>query len=151
MLSRREALRVLGALPAAGALGPGRLYAQAATAFPRRLLGRTGRTVVPLGLGGQASLQWTAPGIDAPAIIVRAIQLGINYLDSANAYGPSQANYGEAFRRLHLTPADPAYNRPLRESLYIASKTTRRSGVEPAGSGPTAVTERTWTRSRSTT
>ena len=141
MLSRREVLAALGAVPAVGMFTPGRLYAQAAANFPRRLLGRTGRTVVPLGLGGQASLQWTAPGLDAPDIIARAIQLGVNYLDSANAYGPSQANYGEAFRRLHLTPTDPSYNRALRESLYIATKTGRRYALNPAVSGPTAVDE----------
>jgi aryl-alcohol dehydrogenase-like predicted oxidoreductase len=88
--------------------------------------------VVPLGLGGQASLQWTKPGIDAPDIIIRAIQLGVNYLDSANAYGPSQANYGEAFRRMNLQPAD-------RAKLYIASKTVQRYAKNPAGRGATAI------------
>jgi aryl-alcohol dehydrogenase-like predicted oxidoreductase len=141
MLSRREILSVLGAAPAASLLSPGRLYAEAAATFPRRLLGRTGRTVVPLALGGQASLQWTKPGIDAPDIIVRAVQLGLNYLDTANAYGASQANYGEAFRRLHLTPADANYDLALRQKLYIATKTTRRLARDPAGSGPTAVDE----------
>jgi len=141
MLSRREVLSVLGALPTAGVLNPGRLYAQAAKTFPRRLLGRTGRLVTPLGLGGQASLQWTKPGIDPADIIVRAVQLGVNYLDTANAYGPSQANYGEAFRRLHLTPSDPAYDGALRQSLYLATKTGRRLALDPASSGPTAVDE----------
>ena len=141
MLSRREVLSVLGALPAADVLGPGRLYAQAAATFPRRLLGRTGRSVLPLALGGQASLQWTKPGIDPADIIVRAIQLGVHYLDTANAYGPSQANYGEAFRRLHLTPTDPGYNQALRQSLFVATKTGRRFALNPAVSGPTAVDE----------
>jgi aryl-alcohol dehydrogenase-like predicted oxidoreductase len=134
MLTRREILGVLGAVPAASLLTPGRLYAQAATQFPQRLLGRTGRQVVPLALGGQASLQWTKPGIDAPDIIIRAIQLGVNYLDSANAYGPSQANYGEAFRRMNLQPAD-------RAKLYIASKTAQRYAKNPAGRGSTAIDE----------
>jgi aryl-alcohol dehydrogenase-like predicted oxidoreductase len=126
MLSRREILAVLGAVPAADLLTPGRLYAQAAARFPRRLLGRTGRTVVPLALGGQASLQWTKPEIDAPDIIVRAIQAGLNYLDTANAYGPSQMNYGAAFRRLHLIPGQNGYDANLRQSLFLATKTTRR-------------------------
>lgn len=139
MLSRREILSVLGAVPAASVLGPGPAYAQAAATFPRRLLGRTGRMVVPLALGGQASLQWTPPGTDPADIIVRAVQLGLNYLDTANAYGPSQANYGEAFRRLHLAPNDTSYNRALRESLYVASKTVRRYALDPAATGPTAV------------
>ncbi|HWR50295.1 MAG TPA: aldo/keto reductase [Bryobacteraceae bacterium] len=143
MLTRREILGVLGAVPAADLLCPGKLYAQAAATYPRRLLGRTGRTVAPLALGGQASLQWTKPGIDPADIIVRAVQLGLNYLDTANAYGPSQMNYGEAFRRLRLTPAASGYDPALRQKLFLATKTTRRFGVDPAGSGPTAVDELT--------
>ncbi len=139
MISRREILGVLGAAPLADVLNPGRLFAQAAATFPRRLLGRTGRTVVPLAPGGQASLQWTRPGIDAPDIIVRAVQLGLNYLDTANAYGPSQMNYGEAFRRLHLTPSDPGYDRALRQKLFVATKTVRRFALNPASTGPTAI------------
>lgn len=141
MLTRREILGVLGAVPAADLLSPGKLYAQAAATYPRRLLGRTGRTVLPLALGGQASLQWTKPGIDAADIIVRAVQLGLNYLDTANAYGPSQMNYGEAFRRLKLTPAAADYDPALRQKLFVATKTTRRFGLDPAGTGPTAVDE----------
>ena len=69
-----------------------------------RRLGRTGRNVTTLGLGGQASLQWTAEGVDPIAIIEKAFHLGINYMDTSNLYGPSQKNFGEAFRRLGLSP-----------------------------------------------
>jgi hypothetical protein len=141
MLSRREMLAALGALPAAGVLGAGSVYADAAASLPRRPLGRTGRTIVPLGLGGQASLQWTKPGLDAPDIVVRAVQLGLNYLDTSNLYGPSQANYGEAFRRLHLAPGESGYNAALRQSLFINSKTARRFAREPVKTGPTALDE----------
>lgn len=98
MISRRNILKALGTLPAAGYLATSQVgWAETATKrLPQRLLGRTGRWVTPLALGGQASIQWTGPGIDAPDIIVRAVQLGVNYLDSANVYGPSQVNYGEA-------------------------------------------------------
>ena len=140
MVTRRKIIGVLGALPAASVLGPGTLYAQATTTFPRRLLGRTGRMVTPLGLGGQASLQWTKPGIDPADIIVRAVQLGVNYLDTANAYGPSQTNYGEAFRRLRLTPAASDYDAALRTRLYVATKTGRRFAADPAAkAGGTAI------------
>ena len=140
MVTRREMISVLGALPAASVLGPGRLYAQAATSFQRRLFGRTGRMVTPLGLGGQASLQWTKPGIDPADIIVRAVQLGVNYLDTANAYGPSQMNYGEAFRRLRLTPAATDYDAALRSRLFVATKTGRRFAADPAAKpGGTAI------------
>jgi aryl-alcohol dehydrogenase-like predicted oxidoreductase len=139
MPTRREILATLGAIPAAGLFTRSRAYAEAAARFPTRLLGRTGRMVVPLALGGQASLQWTKPGIDAPDIVVRAVQLGLNYLDTANAYGPSQVNYGEAFRRLHLIPGQSDYDAPLRSSLFLASKTGRRYGLNPGATGATAI------------
>jgi len=140
MLSRREILSALGALPAAGLLGPGAIYAQASSGLPKRLLGRTGHLVTPLGLGGQASLQWTKPGLDPADIIVRAVELGINYLDTANAYGPSQMNYGEAFRGLRLTPAVPDYDAELRARLFVATKTGRRYAADPAAApGATAI------------
>jgi aryl-alcohol dehydrogenase-like predicted oxidoreductase len=127
MYSRRDLVRTLGALPFVSAL-----KAQSGSLDLRhRLLGRTGRWVVPLGLGGQASLQWTGSGIDAPAIVTRAYELGVNYFDTANAYGPSQANYGEAFRRLNLDAA-------ARERIYIASKTGNRYAANPAS--PNAAT-----------
>ncbi len=138
MVSRREILGVLGAVPAAGLLGPGALYAQAASNFQRRLFGRTGWMVTPLGLGGQASLQWTRPGIDAPDIIVRAVQLGVNYLDTANAYGPSQTNFGEAFRRMNIAPGAPGYDAALRSRLFVATKTGRRYAADPEAKDPAA-------------
>ncbi|MGO8756706.1 MAG: aldo/keto reductase [Terracidiphilus sp.] len=148
MISRRSILRLLGTLPAAGYLttNHGAWAETAAERLPKRLLGRTGRWVTPLALGGQASLQWTAPGIDAPDIIVRAVQLGVNYLDSANVYGPSQMNYGEAFRRMHLAPGTADYNPALRESLYVASKTRERYALGPSSAsaqtpGATAVSD----------
>jgi aryl-alcohol dehydrogenase-like predicted oxidoreductase len=128
MYTRRDVVRVLGVIPA--------LQAQPdfLARLNHRLLGRTGRWVTPLGLGGQASLQWTNKGIDPADIIVRAIGLGINYLDSANAYGPSQTNYQTAIWRLHLSAADSEYNAALRERLYFATKTGQRYA-------PTAISE----------
>jgi aryl-alcohol dehydrogenase-like predicted oxidoreductase len=124
MYSRREVLSALGAacLASAGEL-------------TYRRLGRTGRWVVPFGLGGQGSLQWTPAGIDPTDIIVRAVESGVNYLDTANAYGPSQRNYGAAFRRLGL-----ASNAALRERLYIASKTGQRNGPNAVAELRTSIT-----------
>jgi len=127
MFSRREVLRALGTVPAFLARqGIG------ATDLPYSRLGRTGRWVVPYGLGGQASLERTGGAMDRPDIIVRAIELGINYLDTANGYGPSQGYYGEAFGRLGLKPDSPGYNAALRERLYIASRTTARYSLNRA-------------------
>jgi hypothetical protein len=136
MLSRREILGILGALPAAGIFGTGHVYAQAAKKIPRRVLGRTEFPVVPLALGGIGCIARPVEELDPADIIVRAIQLGINYLDSANAYGPCQMHYGEAFRRLHLTPSDPNYNAALRQSLFVNSKTMARYSFNPPPFNP---------------
>jgi aryl-alcohol dehydrogenase-like predicted oxidoreductase len=136
MYTRRDLARALGVIPAFEAQPdlPARIH--------YRLLGRTGRWVTPLGLGGQASLQWTGPGISPADIIVRAIELGINYLDSANAYGPSQTNYQTAIWRLHLSAADAEYNAAARERLYLATKTGQRYALNRAQpNAATAITE----------
>jgi aryl-alcohol dehydrogenase-like predicted oxidoreductase len=96
------------------------------TVLQKRVLGRTGRMVTPLALGGQAALQWTPPNTDPADIIVRAVELGLNYLDTSNFYGDSQLHYGEAFRRLNVVPGRPGYDAALREHLFVATKTTQR-------------------------
>ena len=98
-----------------------------------RRLGRTERQVTTLGLGGQASIQWTGQGIDPIAIIEKAYRLGINYMDTSNVYGPSQKNYGKAFRRLGLSPAAGNYDAKAREKIFVATKTHFRSARRPKG------------------
>jgi len=96
-----------------------------------RRLGRTERQVSTLGLGGQASIQWTGPGVDPVAIIQKAYDLGITYMDTSNLYGPSQQNFGEAFRRLGLTPGAGKYDASAREKIFVASKTHFRTARRP--------------------
>lgn len=128
MLSRRRILEILG-----GAALSGRVHAQAATpSLTRRALGRTGRWVVPFGLGGQASLQYPGQGIDVVDIVVRAIELGVDYLDTANAYGPSQSIYGQAYWKMRITPGHPDYDAALRSRLFITSKTGQRYAYDRA-------------------
>ena len=98
-----------------------------------RRLGRTERRVTTLGLGGQASIQWPAEGVDPVAIIEKAYRLGINYLDTSNVYGASQKHFGEAFRRLGLSPAAANYDPTARERIFVASKTHIRSVRRPEG------------------
>ncbi len=107
-----------------------------------RRLGRTERRVTTLGLGGQASLQWTAKQINPVAIIEKAWRHGINYMDTSNIYGPSQKNYGQAFDRLGLSPSAGNYDPLAREKLYLATKTHIRTARSPAGEGfPTDFSE----------
>lgn len=92
----------------------------------KRPLGRLGFEASTLGLGGQASLQWTPADVDPVSIILKAFALGVNYFDTSNAYGPSQANYGKAFQQLHLIPGQPGHDEARRGSVFLTSKTGLR-------------------------
>ncbi|MBN2611635.1 MAG: aldo/keto reductase [Bacteroidales bacterium] len=88
-----------------------------------RDFGRLNHEVTTFGLGGQASIQWTADDVDPVAIILKAFDKKINYFDTSNLYGPSQSNYGKAFRKLNLIPGTTGYNESLRRSIFLTSKT----------------------------
>lgn len=93
-----------------------------------RKFGKIDFDVSTLGLGGQASIQWTPDDVDPAAIIVKAFDLGINYYDTSNLYGPSQGNYNKAFKKLNLIPGKDGYNPELRKSTWLTSKTRMRWG-----------------------
>ena len=99
-----------------------------AESLAKRSFGKIDFKVTTLGLGGQASLQWTPSGIDPVAIILKAYQLGINYYDTSNYYGPSQLNYGKAFRQLGLVPGQQNYIETKRKAIFVTSKTGLRFG-----------------------
>jgi aryl-alcohol dehydrogenase-like predicted oxidoreductase len=94
----------------------------------KRTFGRIGFKVTTLGLGGQSSLQWTPENTDPVAIIEKAYSLGVNYFDTSNVYGPSQLNYGKAFKRLGLVPGTPNYEASKRKDIFLTSKTMLRFG-----------------------
>lgn len=131
-LSRREFMRLSAA--AGVTLSP--LFSGLKTALSlglesipepmKRRFGRIEFDVTTLGLGGQASIQRTPADVDPVAIIEKAFNLGINYFDTSNNYGPSQLNFGRAFRRLNLVPGLSGYDRQLRESVFLTTKTMIR-------------------------
>jgi predicted aldo/keto reductase-like oxidoreductase len=86
--------------------------------MPTRNLGKTGHRVGIFSLGGQATLEKPNMEDQAVAIVNRAIDLGVNYLDTAAAYGGpemwSQKYIGKAIA-----------NR--RNEVFLASKTHRRT------------------------
>jgi aryl-alcohol dehydrogenase-like predicted oxidoreductase len=125
--SRRLFLQCSTLATAGLSLGPHVVFGQARAGQPmKRALGRLGFEATTLGLGGQASLQWTPADVDPLPIILKAFALGVNYFDTSNAYGPSQTNYGKAFRELHLVPGEPGYDEAKRRSIFLTSKTGLR-------------------------
>ena len=92
----------------------------------KRPFGKIGFDVTTFGLGGQASIQWTPPDVDPVKIILKAFDKKVNYFDTSNLYGPSQLNFGKAFRQLSLIPGRSGYNEKLRKSIFLTSKTHLR-------------------------
>jgi len=97
---RREFLKTGGAMTAAALLAPGALKADAPrtlpalpsnprtpAAMPTRNLGKTGYKVGIFSLGGQASLEKPHNFDVAVPIVERALDLGVNYIDTSSIYG----------------------------------------------------------------
>jgi aryl-alcohol dehydrogenase-like predicted oxidoreductase len=66
--------------------------------IPKRVLGRTGREVTILGLGGEGVLRSFGRDREAYALINRALDLGVSYCESARAYSGSESYYGKALK-----------------------------------------------------
>lgn len=68
--------------------------------MPTRPLGKTGHDVGIFSLGGQATLEKPGRKDDAIEIINRALDLGVNYIDTANMYGKgvSEEYIGEVMK-----------------------------------------------------
>ncbi|MGA9055945.1 MAG: twin-arginine translocation signal domain-containing protein, partial [Terriglobia bacterium] len=79
-ISRRRFMQAAGAASAGLALGPYWGFGKTTVTKPlRRDMGRMHFEATTLGLGGQASLQWTPPGVEPVKIILKAFDVGINY------------------------------------------------------------------------
>lgn len=66
--------------------------------MPERILGRTGLKVKAFGLGGQALLEQDNRQKEAYDLINKALNFGVNYLDTAAIYGPSRYYYGRSIK-----------------------------------------------------
>ena len=66
--------------------------------IPKRKLGKTGVEVTILGLGGEGVLRTVGYEKEAYALINKAIDLGVNYFESARAYSGSEGYYGLALK-----------------------------------------------------
>ena len=85
----------------------------------KRVLGKTGEEINLLSLGGEITVADSEKQEEAIEIINRAIDIGVNYIDTAPAYkdGDSELNIGKVMK-----------NR--RDEVFLASKTHKRSYSE---------------------
>jgi len=83
--------------------------------IPKRPLGKTGVDVTVLGLGGEGVLRTWGRAPEAVAVIRRAVELGVNYCDCAQAYAASEDYYGEALQG------------GLRDKVFLTSKSAERT------------------------
>jgi hypothetical protein len=97
--------------------------------MPERPFGRTGHRVRLFSLGGQATLEREGTLDVSVAIINRAIDLGVNYIDTAAAYGRgrSQTYIGEvmATRRNEVFLATKTHDRTRDGSLRLLDESLR--------------------------
>jgi aryl-alcohol dehydrogenase-like predicted oxidoreductase len=97
--------------------------------MPERPFGRTGHRVRLFSLGGQATLERQGTQEESVAIINRAIDLGVNYIDTAAAYGRgvSQTYIGEvmATRRNEVFLATKTHDRTRDGSLRLLDESLR--------------------------
>ena len=126
-LSRRNFMRLSAAALAGSAMAPKSAFGLNSIPAPlKRPFGKIPFEVTTFGLGGQGSIQWTPDDVKPEEIILKSFQLGVNYYDTSNVYGPSQLNYGKAFRKLNLIPGAPGYNAGLRAKTFLTTKTMIR-------------------------
>jgi aryl-alcohol dehydrogenase-like predicted oxidoreductase len=87
-------------------------------AMPTRNLGRTGFRVGAFSLGGQSAIERGGNEAAAVAIVERALDLGVNYIDTSSIYGGperwSERYIGQVMKR-------------RRAEAFLASKTKERT------------------------
>jgi len=88
-----------------------------AALLPTRVLGKTGYKTTLFGLGGEGVLRTYGRYKEATRVIERALDLGVNYFDTAPAYSNSQDYYGVVFKN----------DSQKRKNIFLASKTQDRS------------------------
>ena len=84
--------------------------------LPKRLLGNTGVSVTIMGLGGEGILRTFGHNEAAYELINLAVDLGINYFESARAYAGSETYYGQALGE-------------RRKEIFLTSKSHARDRV----------------------
>ncbi len=130
--SRREFLQKLIASAAFVGMAPyitsctGGTITTGRSGMPLRRLGKTGYMVSLFSLGGQASLETPGKEDISEQIINRALDLGVNYIDTAAAYGRAAQGIG---RREAMGTSERNIGRVMkyrRDEVFLATKTHSR-------------------------
>jgi uncharacterized protein len=99
-------------------------------AMPTRNLGKTGFHVGILSLGGQATLEIKEKEKESVEIINRAIDLGVNYIDTAAGYGDgvSEINIGQVLkdRRSEVFQTSKTADRSYDGSMRLLEKSLKQ-------------------------
>jgi aryl-alcohol dehydrogenase-like predicted oxidoreductase len=126
-LARRDVLK-LAAAAAAGAVANRVAAGVPDRAMPARDLGRTGYRVGLFSLGGQAAIEQPDNEAKALAIVERALDLGVNYIDTSARYG-GEARWSERYigqvmkrRRREAFLATKTHDRTRDGSLRVLEK-----------------------------
>jgi len=98
--------------------------------LPFRVLGNTGYKVGLFSLGGQATLETPGKESESIKIINRAIDLGVNYIDTAAAYGRgvSETYIGKVMkdRRTEVFLATKTHDRSYDGSMNLLEKSLKQ-------------------------
>ena len=84
--------------------------------IPTRRLGKTNYKAIIFGLGGEGILRTSGHFKEAESVIKKAVEVGVNYFDTAPAYQQSRDYLGKFLW---------AYAK--REQVFLSSKTHERS------------------------
>ena len=124
-LTRRKFLKLASGFFAGNLLGLEKLLKSTSTIsetdkssvkIPRRKLGKTGYKTGIFSLGGEAAVEQSSRPEQAQKIVNRALDLGVNYIDTAPSYGRggSETNIGAVMKE-------------RREEVFLATKTHDRT------------------------
>ncbi|MDP3765261.1 MAG: aldo/keto reductase [Nanoarchaeota archaeon] len=84
--------------------------------IPTRKLGKTNHNATIFGLGGEGILRTTGYFKEAESVIKKAVEVGVNYFDTAPAYQQSRDYLGKFL-----------WDYAKRENVFLASKTHDRT------------------------
>ena len=103
--------------------------------IPNRSFGKKGPRVTQVGLGGEGILRTFGKREAAKAVILKALDLGVAYFDSAKAYAGSEGYYGSVWSahpagRSRIFQASKSASRDREQALADLAHTLETMGIQ---------------------